>query len=182
MSAPSSRRPPWRRSRGRNSVVFVIVAILLVVRLWTNRPAPEVPQANGETVHVKRVVDGDTLLLESGTRVRLIGIDTPESVKPNSPVEPFGPEASEFTKKMVEGRDVTLEFDRERLDQYDRLLAFVFIDGKMLNEELIRAGLSPAETQYSYRSDIKRRFINAEKEAKAARRGIWSLEPEAPSR
>ncbi|WP_437201301.1 thermonuclease family protein [Planctomicrobium sp. SH664] len=141
-------------------------------------PTAEKPrQAEPEsiTLRVRRVVDGDTLLMENGERVRLLGIDTPETKKEGVPVQPFGPEAHLFTQRMVEGKEVRLEFDRERYDQYHRTLAFVHIDGLLLNEEIIRNGLSEAETQYSFRNDYKRRFINAEKEARVKGLGIWSM-------
>lgn len=126
-------------------------------------------------VRVKRVVDGDTLLLTNGERVRLFGVDTPETKKPDTPVQPFGPEASEFTRQMVEGQVVTLVFDRERYDKFGRTLAFVFVNQICLNEELIRQGLSAAQLQYPFRSDMKQRFTRAEAEAREHRRGLWSI-------
>lgn len=133
--------------------------------------------AEGEYA-VRRVVDGDTLLLANGKRVRLIGVNCPESVKPNTPVEPFGLEASSFTRRAVEqaGDRVTLNFDRERFDSYERYLAFVWVGEQMLNEELLRAGLARWEPNFSYSSSMKTRFRKAEAEARDARRGIWSLE------
>jgi micrococcal nuclease len=129
----------------------------------------------GATVRVRRVVDGDTLLLADHTRVRLLGVDTPETKRPDTPVEPFGPEASEFARAHVEGRVVRLEFDKERRDKYDRVLAYVYLGDWFLNEELIRAGLGRAITNHPYSESMKRRFRAAEKEAREARRGIWSL-------
>jgi micrococcal nuclease len=106
--------------------------------------------------------------------VRLIGANTPETVKPRWPVEPWGPEASAFTKRFVAGGDVRLELDAELHDRYGRILAYVWVGDRMLNEELIRAGLARAELQYRYSAAMKVRFRHAEAEAKAARRGIWS--------
>lgn len=125
---------------------------------------------------MERVVDGDTLLLANRARVRLIGVDAPESVKPDHPVEPFGPEAAEFTRRRVAeaGNTVRLEFDRERIDSYGRFLAYVYARDAMLNEELIRAGLAEAETGFRYSQSKKTQFRRAEDEAKAAGRGIWS--------
>jgi micrococcal nuclease len=129
--------------------------------------------------HVERVIDGDTLMLEGHVRVRLIGVDTPETKHPRKPVEPLGPEASEFTRSQVENRDVTLQFDRERRDRYGRVLAYVYVDGKLLNEEIIRAGFSRAETKYKFDRAMALRFLEAEAEAREAGRGIWSLTPAA---
>ena len=123
---------------------------------------------------VVRVVDGDTLVLANGERVRLIGVNTPETKHPTKPVQPFGPEASEFPRRAVEGRYVTLKFDREKRDRYQRLLAYVYLKDWCLNEEVIRAGLGECVTRYPYDSSMKRRFRAAESEARVARRGIWS--------
>jgi micrococcal nuclease len=122
------------------------------------------------------VVDGDTFILTGSTKehVRLIGANTPETVKQNWPVEPWGPEASAFTKKFLAGGAVRLEFDGPRRDKYGRMLAYVWVGDRMLNEELIRQGLARAEMQYAYSAAMKARFRKAEGEAKAARRGIWS--------
>jgi micrococcal nuclease len=176
------------RRRPRSSAATLVVLILLIALAWwrnddaprtTERP-PEVTSgqsADSPRVHVKRVVDGDTLLLDSGERVRLIGIDTPESVKPDTPPEPWGHEASEFTKQLAEGRNVRLEFDRHREDQYGRTLAYVYLGDLLLNEEIVRQGFSRAETRFHFRSDFQKRFLAAEQEARQAKRGIWSNAP-----
>jgi micrococcal nuclease len=167
----------FRFRRRPRSAVWLIVVIVLLVAIRLQREAVHVPPVEqAGTAHVQRVVDGDTLLLTGGERVRLIGVDTPESVKPETPAEPFGREASEFTKSVAENRDVRLEFDRERVDQYGRTLAYVYVDDLFLNEELVRQGFSRAETRFPFRTDMQRRFLVAEEEARAARRGIWSLE------
>lgn len=115
----------------KKSGAFVILAILLLAffsfRPWDGPPAePDLPaSADGEICAVERVVDGDTLIVLSNgqrQRVRLIGCDTPETVKKGTPVERFGPEASEHTKKRVAefGGTVLLESDGDRFDRYDR--------------------------------------------------------------
>ncbi|MEZ6073003.1 MAG: thermonuclease family protein [Pirellulales bacterium] len=170
LSNPSLRRWWW--------LVVLLIAGLVRLGLIGDRPpgsetlAPDVFES--ETHQVQRVVDGDTLLLANKARVRLIGIDTPETVKPDTPPEPWGAEASAFTKQFVRGGTVRLEFDRERVDQYDRVLAYVYVDDQMLNEELLRAGLARMEPQYRYAPSMKRRFRAAEDEARAQHLGIWS--------
>jgi len=172
---------------GRAFQVVIVVLVLALLRLCTPaslQPTTTLPGAGSSStavnsvekaqVVVKRVVDGDTLLLESGERVRLLGVDTPETVKPNTPIQPWGPEASAFTRQMVEGKTVTLVFDKERFDKYRRLLAFVYVDEICLNTELIRQGLSTAQLQYPYRSDMKRLFKEAENLARAEKIGLWS--------
>lgn len=122
---------------------------------------------------VRRAVDGDTLLLESGHRVRLLGVDTPETKHPEKPPEPLGQEATEFTASKVNRQPVRLVFDRERLDRYGRVLAWVYVDDRCLNIELVRAGLSPAVVRSPLRADLRKLLLAAEVEAKDAKRGIW---------
>ena len=170
-------RPLGYRVR-RPLVVVGLVLLLTLLRLLTESGGPPSnPESLSEGIYqIERVVDGDTLILQGNTRVRLIGADTPETVKPNHPVEPYGPEATEFTKRFIEdaGGEVRLQMDRERKDGFDRFLAYVFVDDRMLNEELIRAGLATARTEFNYSPSMKRRFRQAEDEAKAAKLGIWS--------
>lgn len=151
----------------------------------TTRPTPEpkappAVEAGGESqmVRVRRVVDGDTLLLKDGTRVRMIGIDTPETKKEGTPVQPFGPEASEYTKKFCAGGTVRLVFDGERHDDYGRLLAHVYVEDRFLSEELIRNGLARVLYRHPYSDAMKDRFRAAENAAKREKKGIWSLPPE----
>jgi micrococcal nuclease len=97
---------------------------------------------------VSNVIDGDTIKVSPAVNglkdVRLIGVDTPETVDPAEGVEPYGPQASAFTTRELSLRRVRLEFDRERMDQYGRLLAYVHTDGSMFNEELVGKGYAQA--------------------------------------
>ena len=129
---------------------------------------------------VVRVVDGDTLVVHIGgddERVRLIGIDTPESVKPETPVECWGKEASATTAELLpKGTAVRLERDAEARDAYDRLLAYVrrATDGLLVNVELARRGAADAltiEPNTAYRSEI----AAAVADARAAGRGLWAV-------
>src|SRR5262245_48650750 len=108
------------------SAVLVIVAALLILRPWEReRSAPAAADAT-----IVRVVDGDTVEARLGGEVedvRLIGIDTPETVKPGAPVECFGPQASHFAHRLLEGRRVRLVFGAERRDPYGRLLAYLYL-------------------------------------------------------
>ena len=99
-----------------------------------------------EKVHVDRVVDGDTFVAKKSNgeqiKVRLIGVDTPETVKPNTPVQPYGKEASNYSKQHLNNKDVYLEYDKEKEDRYGRTLAYVWLDkNTMYNEELVKKGL-----------------------------------------
>jgi micrococcal nuclease len=182
--ATTSRRPAvYRGPRLSWWAVLLLVALLVGLRFWPDvsdigrESLPVEPSVADREYLVRRVVDGDTLLLDNRERVRLIGVDTPESVAPDRPVEPFAIAASDFTKRMVEGRRVRLGFDKERVDRYGRILAYVYLDDdRMLNEELLRAGLSEVQLQYPYSNAMKRRFREAEKEARTAHRGLWSAD------
>ena len=104
---------------------------------------------NSQTFKCTRVVDGDTIILGNGERVRLIGVDTPETKHTNKPVEYFGKEASAFTRSKVEGKDVRLEYDQQQRDKYGRLLAYVYLmDGTFLNAEIIKQGYGNAFTKF----------------------------------
>jgi micrococcal nuclease len=123
-----------------------------------------------------RVVDGDTVVLDGEERVRLIGVDTPETVDPRRPVQAFGQEASAFTKRHILGRRVRLERGWERSDRYGRTLAYVVRDdGWSLNEALLREGYAHALTRFPHpRLDAYRQL---ERDARTARRGLWADSP-----
>jgi micrococcal nuclease len=123
--------------------------------------------------HVKRVIDGDTFELIDGERVRLIGIDTPETARGRRVDEPFADVATEFTRSMVEGRDVRLEFDVQLRDRYGRLLAYVYLDdGTFLNAELVRLGFATVAT-YPPNVTFADEFLHLQREARKAKRGVW---------
>ena len=174
-----SARPPYRRSRKKEFWTAIIVVAVVSLRwLLGESDAPTIPERVDEGRYaVERVVDGDTLIIaDPRRRVRLQGIDTPETVKEGSPVEQWGPEASAYTEQFVRdaGGQVRLEFGPERLDRFGRMLAFVWHEERLLNEELVRAGLAHAKLGYDYRESLKRRLRLAQREAQRQRRGVWS--------
>ena len=123
-------------------------------------------------VLVTRVVDGDTIEIEGGQKVRYIGIDTPEVADPRKPVQCFGKEASNKNKDLVEGKRVRLEKDVSETDKYGRLLRYVYSGNIFVNELLVREGYAFSST---YPPDVKYQdlFNKAEKEAREANRGLW---------
>jgi micrococcal nuclease len=128
---------------------------------------------------VARTVDGDTVeVLQRGrlVDVRLIGIDTPESVHPTEPDECFGHAAAEFTERALEGRHVRLAFDVERTDAYGRTLAYVFVDGGLFNEALVARGYAQVAT-YPPNVRYVDRFEAAQRAARAGGRGLWGACP-----
>ncbi|MDQ6798992.1 MAG: thermonuclease family protein [Actinomycetota bacterium] len=147
-------------------------------------PSPGRP---GSPATLVRVVDGDTVVVHiSGRdeRVRLIGIDTPESVKPNTPVQCFAAEASGRTKDLLPvGTRVRLERDAELRDRYKRLLAYVFRepDGLFVNLALTREGFA---LPYTFPPNVAHAddFLAAATEAREAHRGLWNRcrDPAAP--
>lgn len=127
---------------------------------------------------VTRVIDGDTLVVQGIGTVRLIGVDTPETVDPRRPVQFFGKEASEFTRRMAQGRVVRLEFDGTRTDRYGRTLAYVYLpDATFLNAEIVKQGYGHAYTQFPFR--YLDQFRAYEREAREAERGLWAAESAA---
>jgi micrococcal nuclease len=164
-----------RRLIGRGATVLAL-AVIAALQSWRGCSLEELrrpPLPEGH-YQVRRVVDGDTLLMQDHKRVRLMGVDTPETVKEDTPVQPWGPEATTFTREFVESGEVRLQFDRERLDRFGRYLAYVWVGDRMLNEELLRAGLARWEQGYHYSQSMKNRFRKAQREAQQAKRGIWS--------
>ncbi len=142
------------------------------------RPPQVVAQRQPDTLRtVVRVVDGDTIVLDGNETVRLIGLDAPESKHPRRPVERFAHESSRFTRQLLEGKQVTLEFDRQRIDRYGRTLAYVSLAGGVLvNEEIIRQGYGHVYVKYRFAQPMMDRLRAAERDARAARRGLWASE------
>ncbi len=140
-------------------------------------PKPTAPQAH--ILKVRRVIDGDTLELDNGEDVRLIGVDTPETNHPKKPVERFGKEAAAFTTRLVEGQEVRLAYDQQRRDKYDRTLAYAYLlDGTFLNAEIIRQGYGFAYTRFPF--TYLKEFRMLEREAREAQRGLWGPSPLSP--
>jgi micrococcal nuclease len=151
----------------------LLVGALVLLRPWEELGREEGPASAWASV--SRAVDGDTVEVQlDGTEedVRYIGVDTPETVKPGTPVQCFGPQASSFNHHLVEGRRVRLVFGAERRDVYGRLLAYVYLDGRFVNAELVRRGLArtltiPPNDRFAGR--LKRLEIAAAR----AGRGLW---------
>ena len=145
-------------------------------------PVPPKPSVSslapgGESARIVRVVDGDTVIVAPKVRVRLTGIDTPESVDPRKPVQCFGVEASNFTKGLLPAdTPVTLVHDVQRLDRYGRTLAYVYrqADGMFVNLELVKQGYAQA---YTVPPNVAHatQFVAAQAQARRGNRGLWSV-------
>ncbi|MGG1514760.1 thermonuclease family protein [Paenibacillus oryzisoli] len=149
--------------------------LLLVALLACACGAKKASQAGKETVKVERVVDGDTLevtLNGKKEKIRLIGVDTPETKKANTPVMFYGKEASDFTTKRLEKQSVELEYDVDKKDQYDRVLAYVWIGDELFNRTLVQEGYARMATfppNVKYVNDFKK----DQESARKAKKGIW---------
>ena len=147
-----------------NSAIFLVLFFTITLSF-----------AGDYWLKISKVIDGDTFVLETGKKVRLIGVDTPETVHPSKPVEYFGKEASAFTKKMLTGKKVRLEFDQQKVGKYGRILAYVFLeDSTFFNAELIKQGYAHAYTKYPFRQDYMDLFKSLEKEAREQSKGLWA--------
>lgn len=132
--------------------------------------------SNVPAYRVLRVVDGDTLDIQTVGKVRLIGIDAPESVKPDTMPECYGKEASEILKGLVGSESVQLVYDVERYDQYGRALAYVYRsrDGLFINAELVRIGAAEAR-EYRPNTNKSIQLEDLEVESRKEMRGLWKL-------
>ncbi len=182
------------KPRLTSSMAGLAVAVLLIVAMatsygpadaameWTPDVAPAI---------VTRVIDGDTIeVILDGLEatVRLIGVDTPETVHPSRPVEPYGKEASEFTRQALEGQEVWLEFDVGQLDKYGRLLAYVWTTppttwsdsetrAHMHNASLLLKGYGKLMTVQPNVRHVDS-FRVYQEEARRLQRGLWDGNPD----
>jgi micrococcal nuclease len=186
--------------RNITKIIFLLVGLFLfaIFFLYAYEPVTVYYSENGKftipfgksydytNIYVKRVVDGDTIQLESGERVRLIGIDTPEMHESDKlsrdsqrtqqdirTIKEFGRRAYAFTRNLIEGKRVSLEFDVEKQDKYGRLLAYVYLkDGTFVNARIVQEGYAslmtmPPNVKYA---DL---FLRLYQEARQNKRGLW---------
>jgi len=174
--------------RGGGLLILAVVTIVVLITDQADRgnaPNPGPREGAGpEQIagDVSRVIDGDTIEVELDAAigggptiedVRYIGIDTPESVKPGTPVQCYGNEASEFNHELVEGQRVLLRFDRELRDRFGRLLAYVYVGKTFVNAELLRLGYART-LEIEPNTSNAGRFASLEADAGEAGLGLWS--------
>jgi micrococcal nuclease len=171
-------------SRRRKRLISFIVALLAIGLSfagqqlgWFDEPTKQIEQSNPGLYDVARFVDGDTIVVNMNARnetVRMIGVDTPETHKPNTPVQCYGPAAAAYTKNLIGTQKVRLEADptNQNRDRYGRLLRYVYLpDGRLIEAELIKNGYGFAYTLFPFTK--KDNFVDLEKQAKADNRGLW---------
>ena len=146
-----------------NSRIWLLAIILFLIPLYACTSAPD-------TTTVTRVIDGDTIIIGTGQRVRYIGIDTPE-IYPQP--EAGGMEAWQANRQLVEGKKVSLERDVSETDRHGRLLRYVYVNDILVNAELVRLGLAEAR---AYLPDTRYQELleQLEAEAKHVGRGMWA--------
>ena len=177
----------WPRIR-----LFLLTAAVLAAVVYVRAAKDDAPSqvafsdpavARSGPCEVIAVIDGDTLLVmqpENGSakkflgKVRLLGINTPESVQRGVEPQPFGKEATEFLRAKVAAGNVRLDLDKRRLDRFGRSLAYVYVGNACLNEELVAAGLARVHTYPGDSMTMNRQLLRAQDEAQQRELGIWS--------
>lgn len=161
------------RKKWINILFYFAVAFLLLGFISYSKTAPssqEKKRILGEkaeqTTTIEKVIDGDTIVADTGEVIRYIGMNTPEKG------QPFANEATEENKRLVLRKEIWLEFDIDRKDRYGRTLAYLFMDGVLVNEELVKKGLAVSET---IQPNVKHKYriLAAEEDAKKNCKGIW---------
>ncbi len=155
-----------KRLQGQALTVFITAVVVLIVSKtgWQNSlPASFI---------VTRVIDGDTIVLNNGARVRYIGIDTPELSDHRRSVRTLAFSAKEYNQRLVEGKTVRLEYDLERFDKYHRILAYVYIGDLFVNAELVKEGYAtlltiPPNVKYTSR------FLALQEQSRENKKGLW---------
>lgn len=164
----------WRRRGELGSALLLIAVAVVLLRPWER--APEDGPATARA-YVVRAVDGDTIEARVDGRledIRYIGVDTPETVDPDEPVQCFGHRAATFNRRLVEHRRVRLVFGVERRDVYGRLLAYAYIDHRFVNGELLRRGLA-RKLAIAPNTRYQAKFGRLERAAARAGRGLWGV-------
>ena len=160
--------------RDIGSLVLLALVALVLVRPWEHVRLGD-PPPRSATAYVVRAIDGDTIEVRldgHSEDVRYIGVDTPETVKPGTPVQCFGPRAHRFNARLVAGRRVRLGFDAERRDVYGRLLAYVHLGRRFVNAELVRRGLART-LEIAPNTTFAKRFKRLQIAAAQAGKGLW---------
>jgi micrococcal nuclease len=161
-----------RKYAGRYLLVFIAVFLCFSLGKSAESGAKSPPKA--QFAKVIRVIDGDTIEIEGGEKVRYIGIDTPELHHPNKAVQPFAQEAYEFNRSLVDGKNVYLVFDVQRRDRYKRLLAYVFVGETFINAKLVNDGYARVAT-FPPNVVYQELFLRLERKAREENRGLWNV-------
>jgi endonuclease YncB( thermonuclease family) len=173
-----------RRGKLFSSVVLAVLLGLAFLALntlsdssWLKNSKNKLSQTQPGLYPIAKFIDGDTVTVDmNGTveTIRMIGVDTPETHRPNTPVQCYGPEAADFTKMLIGSQKVRLKADPldTNRDRYGRLLRYVYLpDGRMVETELISKGYGFAYTSFPFEKSAE--FTKLENQAKAGKTGLW---------
>ncbi len=193
---PKRRKITFAMSKSRRSFIFALCALAVSFVVWLDHNSTgfrqSIPQTSrqvrsgdiekyhAKTFTITHIVDGDTLDINvpdgnyDHTRIRLWGVDTPETKKPNTPVMYFGPEACDFAAESALGKEVTVYLDEKRTrDKYDRLLAYIQLpDGRYLNELLLSEGFAYADLRFKH--NFYNKYMQLEASARSNKKGLWA--------
>lgn len=171
---------PRRQKRLVKLLITLVITGLAIAGQqfgWFDQPLDQAEQLNPGLYEVSRFVDGDTIEVNMNGQtetVRMIGVDTPETHRPNTPVQCYGPAASSYTKDLIGKQKVRLEADptNQNRDRYGRLLRYVYLaDGRLVQAELIKHGYGFAYTSFPF--EKKDEFVTLEAQAKTHVLGLW---------
>lgn len=174
--------------RQRKQILSLLIGLVLIGIVWAGERFGLIQETGSQVANVvqssqpglykiTKFEDGDTVTVDMNgisERVRMIGVDTPETQDPRVPVQCFGKAASQFTKDLIGGNDVRLEADptNTNRDRYNRLLRYVYLpDGRLVNSEIISQGYGFAYTLFPF--EKLEEFRNLERQAREANRGLW---------
>lgn len=180
MSAPlSPNRSPrpvsQRRSPTPATFAVIVFIVMAMLRMLIFRPESGVLQPSFQAATVRYVIDGDTVDLEDGRRVRLLGIDAPEVGFNEKPAEAWAEESTLWLRDRLEGRQVQLRVDEKMKDRYGRTLAWIFDEQNVLiNRELLAEGHAKLLPDYGLPADLELTLREAESEARVQRLGVWA--------
>ena len=151
---------------------FLVVATIVLPLLGMGKRRKTPAQREERKAIVEKVIDGDTFVLTTGEKVRLIGVDTPELQREHMPVQYYAEEARRFLTRMVDGKQVTLKSDWQSKDQYERTLAYVYLEDTIfVNLEIVKQGYGFAYTRYPF--EYMESFRRCQRQAMAHSTGLW---------
>lgn len=162
----------------KKSLLLSVTILIIILVLFTGLKSKSGDIVNcGSEYLVLKVIDGDTIEVEKLGKVRYIGIDTPETKHPSRGPEPYGREACEANKRLVEHKTVRLELDVEERDKYGRILAYVYVGDLFVNAWLVENGYAQVST---YPPNVKYAalFLKLEQKAREAGKGLWGIPEE----
>jgi len=164
------------RSASPATIAVIIFILLAMLRLLVFRPESPIVRSTKSIATVRYVIDGDTLDLVDGRRVRLLGIDAPEAGFQEKIAEPWAEESTEWLRDRVEGYEVTLRIDEKETDRYGRTLAWIFdVNGVLVNQQILTEGHAKLLSSFGLPIDLEPALREAESRARIQKSGLWGL-------